>query len=270
LISSRSDKGSVFSFSYAMRLSRPFIWNLNPFLNNNDSLRVSKGNPDLQAQTFHTIGIQYRFSAGQSFFNLGLNHSYSNNMIVQYSTFNSSTGVTTIGPANIGISNQTALSVNMNGRFNPKLTLNINGRLSYDQVKNKILIGTVQKNTGLSGNMFLNSTYNFSKRFGASSYFGFGQQSVTLQGHYGLNYYYGSGVNYKMFNEKLTTNFSIVNFHEQYFNFRSEFADKDFRRVNQTAFLYRAFQISLIWNFGKLTENISKKKGVTNDDLLGK
>jgi hypothetical protein len=28
--------------------------------------------------------------------------------------------------------------------------------------------------------------------------------------------------------------------------------------------------LSLTYNFGKLTENISKKKGVTNDDLLTK
>jgi len=28
-------------------------------------------------------------------------------------------------------------------------------------------------------------------------------------------------------------------------------------------------KLSLSWNFGKLTENVSKKKGVNNDDLIG-
>jgi len=28
--------------------------------------------------------------------------------------------------------------------------------------------------------------------------------------------------------------------------------------------------LALTWNFGKLTENVSKKKGVNNDDILNK
>jgi hypothetical protein len=28
--------------------------------------------------------------------------------------------------------------------------------------------------------------------------------------------------------------------------------------------------LALTWNFGKLTENVSKKKGVNNDDILTK
>lgn len=30
------------------------------------------------------------------------------------------------------------------------------------------------------------------------------------------------------------------------------------------------FNVTLTWNFGKLTENVSKKKGVNNDDILTK
>jgi hypothetical protein len=32
----------------------------------------------------------------------------------------------------------------------------------------------------------------------------------------------------------------------------------------------RAAVLALTWNFGKLTENVSKKKGVNNDDILTK
>ena len=30
----------------------------------------------------------------------------------------------------------------------------------------------------------------------------------------------------------------------------------------------RAAELALTWNFGKLIENVSKKKGVNNDDIL--
>jgi hypothetical protein len=32
---------------------------------------------------------------------------------------------------------------------------------------------------------------------------------------------------------------------------------------------FRGIALSLSYNFGKLTENVSKKKGVNNDDLIG-
>ena len=38
-------------FAYTKRLQRPYIWDLNPFVYNNDSLNISFGNPDLGPQT---------------------------------------------------------------------------------------------------------------------------------------------------------------------------------------------------------------------------
>ena len=49
---------------YTKRLQRPFIWNLNPFVNNNDSLNISYGNPGLDAQTINAFSLQTRFSKG--------------------------------------------------------------------------------------------------------------------------------------------------------------------------------------------------------------
>lgn len=270
LISSRSPKGSVVSLGYSMRLSRPFIWNLNPFQNNNDSLRVSKGNPDLQPQTFHTISLQWRFSSGLTFINLSLSNSFSNNQIIQYSLFNDATGITTTVPLNIGISNQTSLSGNINARFNPKFNVNINGRVSYDRI-HRFTSGLPREiHSGLSGNAFLNSSYTLSSKLSASAYFGFSRQAVTLQGRYGLNYYYGTGIVYKIFQEKLTVNLSFVNFHQRDFTFRNEFSDLNFKRLSQVSYPYRGLQVSINYRFGKLSEFVSKKRGVNNDDLLAK
>ena len=45
-------------FTYTKRLQRPYIWDLNPFVYNNDSLNISHGNPDLGPQTIHVIDPQ--------------------------------------------------------------------------------------------------------------------------------------------------------------------------------------------------------------------
>ncbi|HSU27260.1 MAG TPA: outer membrane beta-barrel protein, partial [Chitinophagaceae bacterium] len=53
--------------SYSKRLQRPFIWNLNPFVNNNDSLNISFGNPGLDPQTINSVSVQTRIMKGPFF-----------------------------------------------------------------------------------------------------------------------------------------------------------------------------------------------------------
>ncbi len=44
--------------SYSDRLQRPFIWNLNPFKNNNDPRFISFGNPNLDPQVIHSLSFK--------------------------------------------------------------------------------------------------------------------------------------------------------------------------------------------------------------------
>nr|MBA2761924.1 outer membrane beta-barrel protein [Segetibacter sp.] len=75
--------------SYNMRLQRPYIINLNPFVNNNDSLNISYGNPNLGPQVLHAVSLQNRFIKGKSSASISINGSYTNNMVVQFVNFNS-------------------------------------------------------------------------------------------------------------------------------------------------------------------------------------
>src|SRR4030095_6847480 len=47
-------------FAYTKRLQRPYIWDLNPFVFNNDSLNISYGHPDLGPQTISALAAQLR------------------------------------------------------------------------------------------------------------------------------------------------------------------------------------------------------------------
>ncbi|HUS03740.1 MAG TPA: hypothetical protein VMY77_18500 [Chitinophagaceae bacterium] len=44
--------------------------------------------------------------------------------------------------------------------------------------------------------------------------------------------------------------------------------DPNFSSTNIRTLPGRAAVLALTWNFGKLTESVTKKKGVNNDDLL--
>jgi hypothetical protein len=71
-----------------------------------------------------------------------------------------------------------------------------------------------------------------------------------------------------MFNEKLTLSGGVTNFFEKERNWELRTIDPSFEYISSTTSPFRALSLSLTWNFGKMTESVSKKKGVTNDDLL--
>ena len=49
----------TFKLSYTQRLSRPGIWQLNPFRDSSSPMQVSYGNPDLDSEISHTFSLGY-------------------------------------------------------------------------------------------------------------------------------------------------------------------------------------------------------------------
>lgn len=253
--------------SYGKRLQRPFIWNLNPFVNNNDSLFITYGNPNLDPQTIHTVSAQARINKGSNFAGITLGASYSDDMIVQYASFNPATGVTSTTSANLGKELQLNLSMNLTLKPTTSWTLSLHGNVRYNNVENKVIPG--QDNSGIGGNANMNTNYSLSKRFNISAYAGFWRAPVTIQFKYPLNHWYGINFGYKMFNEKLNVSAGVNNFLWKTFDWKMTMTDPNFRTETISTFPFRGLALSVGWNFGKLTENVSKKKGVTNDDLVG-
>lgn len=253
--------------SYSQRLQRPFIWNLNPFVNNNDSLNIFYGNPELAPQTIHSISAQNRIMKGTTFASLTLTASYSDDMIVQYATFDKATGVTRTTSANLGEEMQVSLNGNVNLKITPDWSVFFNGNVRYNRVRNKE--ATAQVNSGVGGNGNLNTSYTFKKKLVLSGYAGFWRGPVSIQTSYPLNIWYGAGAGYKFFKDKVTASLMAANFLSENWDYRMVTTDPSFQTTNITTMPFRALALSLTWNFGKLTENVSKKKGVTNDDLIG-
>ncbi|HEX6915649.1 MAG TPA: outer membrane beta-barrel family protein [Chitinophagaceae bacterium] len=253
--------------NYNKRLQRPYIWNLNPFVNNNDSLFISYGNPQLAPQTIHTVSAQGRMNSGGNFLSLMLSASYSGDMIVQYARFNPSTGVTATTSENLGKELQFSLNVNATLKLTPKWKLFMNGNLRRSRVKNQAL--PEQVNSGFGGNANMNTQYSINKRFNLSGYGGFWQAPVSIQFRYPLNIWYGVNVGYKMFSEKLNVSLGAAAFLQKERSFTTVIKDPNFSSVSSNRFPFRSVAVSVSWNFGKLTENVSKKKGVSNDDLVG-
>jgi len=256
----------TFTGSYNMRLNRPYINSLNPFVNNNDSLNISYGNPDLGPQVLHSVSLQNRFLKGKFFLNLSLYGSYTNNMIVQYISFDPLSGITSTTSANVGREYQTSVGLNISTPIGEKLTVGVNTQLRYNNVENKS--NELQHNEGISGLAAGNFNYRVVGKFTISGSGGVFQGNYSLTGTPLMNTFYQVNFGYKFFKEKLSVTVNANNFHDQYFRYGNEVEQPGLRIVNTNYNPYRVIYFGATYSFGKLKENVSKKKGVTNDDLV--
>ena len=255
-------------FAYTKRLQRPYIWDLNPFVNNNDSLNISHGNPDLGPQTSHALSAQVRYAKGNTFAGINLDGSYSGNKIQQYSSFDPATGITTTTSLNIGKEFQSGLNLNFSTKITPKWSLFVNGSLRYSTVTNNA--DESQSNSGFGYNFNLSTSYKFTDKFTISSFLGFWQEPPSIQTTYPFNNWHNVSFNYKVFKNKVNISLRAVNYFEKTRDFKTITQDENFYNTNITTRNRRAAVLALTWNFGKLTENVSKKKGVNNDDILSR
>ncbi len=252
------------NLTYNMRLGRPSINSLNPFVNNSDSLFRSFGNPDLGPQHIHNIAWQVRFFKGSKFISIQTGFNFSNNLIIQNPSFDPATGITSVTGANAGQIREFTLGFVSNlpvGKWN--LGLNATGRLA--RIRNSLQ--TSFFNT-TAGNVNANIQYKASPRFTISSNSGYFVPLRTPNNTFPDNYFYGLSFAYKVFKQKLTITANATNFFEEKRKLVFLTENDYFITRNTNTILFRNFGLALSYSFGRLKENVSKKKGVNNDDQV--
>ena len=137
---------------YNMRISRPGITFLNPFLDNfSDPSSVSYGNPDLMPETGHILSLVYNRFSSKWIMNISLRQGFVRNGLSAYSFYDSEHRMnTTYG--NIVNSSTSGLNVFVMWTPGQKTRLILNGSGSYTDIRSRQL---AQKNNGWTYNTLL-------------------------------------------------------------------------------------------------------------------
>ena len=265
LLSRQFSKTMTSNLTYGMRLGRPSISSLNPFVNNSDSLNISFGNPDLGPQYIHNIAWQNRFFKGSKFISIQTGFNFANNLIIQNPSFDPTTGITSVTGANAGQIREVTLGFVSNLPVGTKwnFALNATGRLA--RLRNRLQSSWASTT---AGNVNGNITYKASPVFTITSNSGYFVPLRTPNTTFPDNYFYGFNFGYKLFKQKLTITASITNFLEEDRKLTYLTENEYFITENRNTVPFRNFGLALNYNFGRLKENVSKKKGVTNDDQV--
>ncbi len=262
-LSKQVSKTMSSNLTYVLRLGRPSITNLNPFVNNSDSLNISYGNPNLGPQYFHNFAWQNRFFKGSRFISVQTGFNFSNNLIIQNPTFDPATGITATTGANAGQMREFTLGFVSNLPVGKKWNFSLNTTGRYARLRNSLQ--TSWLNT-TAGNANANITYKATPLFTITSNCGYFVPLRTPNNVFPENYFYGFNFIFKMFKSKLNLTASATNFFEKErtLNFSAE--SINFRTESISRIPFRNFGLAMSYNFGKLKEKVSKKKGVNNDD----
>ncbi|MBR3398723.1 MAG: TonB-dependent receptor family protein, partial [Prevotella sp.] len=123
--------------TYNMRISRPGITYLNPYVNRADPTTVSYGNSDLDVEKSHNVSLVFNSFSQKLMLNATLRYSYSGNGIDQYSFYDGNILNTTYG--NIVERNQIGLNVYANWLLAKNTRLFFNGGVDYSKMNSDML-----------------------------------------------------------------------------------------------------------------------------------
>ena len=134
--------------TYNLRISRPGITLLNPYVNKSDPTSISYGNTNLDAEEVHNLSLVYNLFNPKWVVNLTLRQSICDNGIEQYSFYEGNVLNSTYG--NITRNKQTGLNAFVNWNATGKTRFTLNGSIAYVDVRSEQLD---LRNHGWQGNI---------------------------------------------------------------------------------------------------------------------
>ena len=171
-------QGSNLGFTYNMRISRPGISYLNPYVDKSNPIAVTYGNPELDVEKNHNLSLVYNLFTSKLMVNLNLHHNFVDNAISQYSFYDSNNLLnTTYG--NVVQRHQTGLSGYVNYLVTKDTRIFFNGGLNYIDLNSDVL---GQSNSGWTFNAMVGLQQTLPWDLKLSAFAITSTKSYTLQG----------------------------------------------------------------------------------------
>lgn len=263
------DDAQSLRLGYTQRLSRPGIWYLNPYINDEEPMNISTGNPNLLPELTHSFDLSYGIYKPAFNINASLSAMLTDNSIERVGTINPTTGAMLTRPENIGIKNSYIASISAGLRFwDSKLSININADGGYVTVKANN--GTGAQNQGWQGSAFMQVTGQTWKNGQVSVMGGFGLNEISLQNREQFYYFSSVSVAQTFLDKKLRLQLSAQNPWTKYQFYTMTSGDANFHQDVAQRNSNQSLRLSISWRFGKASGGVKKAaRSIDSDDIKG-
>ncbi|MDR2804825.1 MAG: TonB-dependent receptor [Dysgonamonadaceae bacterium] len=258
-------QGQTLRAGYNLRIQRPGISYLNPYVNTTDSNYIHFGNPKLDAVKYHNFNLNYNLYSLKFTMNANLSYSFSNNGISEFSWIDDYISKASY----FNLLKEHRWNVSSYLSWTPILQLRIFGNVSgmYNQLQSNRESSI--RNHGFSGNFYAGAQYSLPKEF-VISLNGFSSTpSVSLQGQ-GMSYFYYNLSAAKSFlNKRLNIRLSAANIFHSNLNFKQTRESDDFYYRSESSRRMQQISLSVSYSFGEMKAQIKKaQRTIQNDDQM--
>jgi outer membrane receptor protein involved in Fe transport len=249
--------------AYNMRISRPGITMLNPYVDRSNPTALTYGNTNLDAEKAHNISLVYNYFTPKWVVNMTLRESLCDNAISRYSFYQDNLLNTTYG--NITKNHQTSLNAFINWTAGKNTRLMLNGGVNYTDLRSDAralhnygwqangMVGlqqTLPWNIRLSVNAFTSTkTYLLD---GWSTGFNMGMMSLSRS----------------FLSDKLNVSIMAVTPIDHSKLIMKEYkAGSDYSSMSRTSVGIRKVMLSISYTIGGNTSVKKAKRSINNDDV---
>ena len=262
---------------YDMRIYRPGIWYLNPYLDDSTPTNIYQGNSHLDSEKSHSFNLSYSNFTPKFNINLALRYGFTNNSIenvvrmmpdTQISGLKNPTGKDVLYTTYENIVR--SQGVNLNTYINWNATKNtrvyFNGRLSYTDMDD----GGDLSNHGWSLFTYGGAQQTLPKSWRLSFNLYAMTPNINLQGRGSSYSSYSMSIQKSWLKNRLNLTLSATNFLKKYMRYNSTTEDTFFHANSWSKSVQQRFSLSISYRIGELKASVKKaERTISNDDVKG-
>lgn len=270
------DMSTQIRLGYNMRIQRPGIWYLNPYINDVNPQNISQGNPNLDSEKSNNVNLNFSKFTQKFSINASLSYTFVNNPIERYSftaDFPTDDPRSQYNGAmwntydNIGKKQQVGMFLYGNWSPTTWFRIYMNGGLDYTDLKAPTLD---LKKDGVSGRVFAGTQFTLPKDFRINLNGGYFSPWIMLQGEQSPFYFAGLNVSKDFLKKKLSVSVGANNPFWKTMKMEMTTTGNGFHDVSTNWRSAREFRFSISYRFGTMKGQIKKvRRGISNDDAKG-
>lgn len=275
-ISKNFENFTTVKLGYNRRIQRPWLRQLNPNVNVQNSQDIQVGNPNLRPELADNIELGISKPIKNVYLNVSFFGRSTNNAINQVRfPIDSIPGAILTTYENIGKEKSLGTNIFANLTISDKWTLNGGFDLRYSHLEGQVtgLDGASQtaENSGWNYGGRIMSQYKLNGGWTIQAFSFMRGRRIELQGNRGGFGIYSIGLNKDFKNGLGSIGLGAENFLNRGWNVRSELVSPTFSQSSNMLLINRNIKVNFNYRFGKLDAQSSRKKtrSVRNDDLMG-
>lgn len=257
---------SSIKIAYTQRLQRPKIWQLNPYIYDQNPILIYYGNPKLRTEKVNYIDLGYNYFSSKFSADISL-FTRLNNNAVQTLIKTEPTGIQSQTYGNTGKNNVYGITIYSSYTPTPSFSVNTDFGTEYYILTGTTAAGSLLKKTGWTSYVNGNIKWTFLSSFTLSGFGFFNTGWVSLYNKGNQLFHNGISLRKDFLDKKLALTIALNNpFQEkQIWRFKSVGTDFSSLVVNES--VIRTINLSLTYNFGKIGQSVKKAaRSIKNED----